>query len=176
MGRLLVRTGRATPRNRVPDTATATACGRGTNGLGDRRIHRRQLASVARARSPQLRPCHRTAPTNPPCQCPTRACCCATFRCSDERDLTYFGEAFYRDALPRSATLQEAFSRASTDIASREQREGVRASKPQAYFGAAMEKKLAEIDSTAHCNTGCRQSVPESQPIGSTQRRDHPPP
>ena len=85
-----------------------------------------------------------------------------SFGCSDDRDLTYFGEAFYRDALPRSATLQEAFSRAAADIAGREQREGMRASKPQAFFGAALEKKMAEIDSTAHCNNGCRQSVPES--------------
>ncbi len=93
-----------------------------------------------------------------------------SFGCSDDRDLTYFGEAFYRDALPRSATLREAFSQAAADIASREKREGVRASHPQAFFGPAMEKKLAEIDSTAHCNNGCRQSVQESQATGSTQR------
>jgi len=92
-----------------------------------------------------------------------------SFGCSDDRDLTNFGEAFYRDALPRSATLQEAFSQAAADIASREKHEGVRASHPQAFFGPAMEKKLAQIDSTAHCNNGCRQSVPESQAIGSTQ-------
>jgi hypothetical protein len=96
-----------------------------------------------------------------------------SFGCSDDRDLTYFGEAFYRDALPQSATLQEAFSRAAADIAGREQREGIRASKPQAFFGTALEKKMAEIDSTAHCNNGCRQSVPESSPIRSTQQRDH---
>jgi Peptidase C13 family len=85
-----------------------------------------------------------------------------SFGCSDDRDLTYFGEAFYRDALPRSATLQDAFSRAKADIASREEREHVRASNPQAFFGKAMEEKLAGVDSTAHCNNGCRQSVPES--------------
>ncbi|HWM70271.1 MAG TPA: C13 family peptidase [Steroidobacteraceae bacterium] len=99
-----------------------------------------------------------------------------SFGCSDNRSLTYFGEAFYRDALPKSGTLQEAFSRATTDIASREQREGIRASNPQSYFGPAMQKKLAEVESTAHCNTGCNQSVPESQPIRSTQQRDRTPP
>ena len=85
-----------------------------------------------------------------------------SFGCSDDRELTYFGEAFYRDALPQSATLQDAFSKAKADIASREEREHVRASNPQAFFGKAMEEKLAGIDSTAHCNNGCRQSVPES--------------
>jgi len=85
-----------------------------------------------------------------------------SFGCSDDRELTYFGEAFYRDALPQSATLQDAFSRAKADIASREEREHVRASNPQAFFGKAMEAKLAGVDSAAHCNNGCRQSVPES--------------
>lgn len=85
-----------------------------------------------------------------------------SFGCNDDRELTYFGEAFYRDALPQSATLQDAFSRAKADIASREEREHVRASNPQAFFGKAMAEKLAGIDSTARCNNGCRQSVPES--------------
>ena len=69
----------------------------------------------------------------------------------------------YRDALPRSATLLQAFSRAQADIASREEREHIRASNPQAFIGPAMQKKLDEIDRTARCNPGCKQSVPESQ-------------
>jgi hypothetical protein len=69
-----------------------------------------------------------------------------SFGCSDDRELTYFGEAFYRDALPRSASLREAFDRAKADIASREQREGIDASRPQAFFGAAMDKKLAALE------------------------------
>jgi hypothetical protein len=70
-----------------------------------------------------------------------------SFGCSDDRDLTYFGEAFYRDAFPKSATLRQAFDRAAADIASREQREGIKASNPQAFFGAAMDRKLAQIES-----------------------------
>jgi len=70
-----------------------------------------------------------------------------SFGCSDDRDLTYFGEAFYRDALPKSASLREAFGRATADIAAREQREGIKASNPQAFFGPAMDRKLAEIES-----------------------------
>jgi hypothetical protein len=95
-----------------------------------------------------------------------------SFGCSDNRSLTYFGEAFYRDAFPRSATLQEAFSRATADIQNREQRESIRASNPQGFFGPALEKQLAAIESALHCNTGCNRSVPESPPIRSTQRRD----
>jgi Peptidase C13 family len=68
-----------------------------------------------------------------------------SFGCSNDRDLTYFGEAFFRDALPEARSLRDAFDRAKSAIALRERRERVDASKPQAYFGAEMEAKLAAI-------------------------------
>ncbi|MBL8270759.1 C13 family peptidase [Steroidobacter sp.] len=67
-----------------------------------------------------------------------------SFGCSDDRDLTYFGEAFYRDALPQAKSLREAFDTAKALIAEREQEEGVDASYPQAYFGEQLEQRLAE--------------------------------
>jgi len=39
------------------------------------------------------------------------------------RDLTYFGEAFYRDALPGATTLEDAFAHAKSAIAVREKKE-----------------------------------------------------
>jgi peptidase C13-like protein len=68
-----------------------------------------------------------------------------SFGCSNDRDLTYFGEAFYRDALPTARTLHEAFDIAKAAIAARERREHVTTSDPQAYFGAEMEAKLASM-------------------------------
>ena len=68
-----------------------------------------------------------------------------SFGCSNDRDLTYFGEAFYRDALPAARSLREAFDTAKKAIAARERREHVDASNPQAYFGKAMEEKLASM-------------------------------
>jgi len=68
-----------------------------------------------------------------------------SFGCSNDRDLTYFGEAFYRDALPTARTLHEAFDTAKAAIAARERREHVTPSDPQAYFGAEMESKLASM-------------------------------
>lgn len=65
-----------------------------------------------------------------------------SFGCADDRDLTYFGEAFYRDALPKSHSLREAFEKAKREIADRERAEGFAASKPQAFFGKAIEAKL----------------------------------
>jgi hypothetical protein len=69
-----------------------------------------------------------------------------SFGCSNDRDLTYFGEAFYRDALPTAHSLREAFDTAKTAIAARERREHVDASNPQAYFGTRMEAKLAKMN------------------------------
>jgi peptidase C13-like protein len=68
-----------------------------------------------------------------------------SFGCSNDSDLTYFGEAFFRDALPEARSLRDAFERAKAAIALRERREHVDASKPQAYFGAELEAKLAAM-------------------------------
>jgi len=68
-----------------------------------------------------------------------------SFGCSNDRDLTYFGEAFFRDALPEAHSLRDAFDRAKSAIALRERRERVDPSKPQAYFGAEMEAKLTSM-------------------------------
>jgi hypothetical protein len=66
-----------------------------------------------------------------------------SFGCTDDRHLTYFGEAFYRDALPGASSLRAAFEAAADTIAERERREDIEASRPQAYFGEAVERKLA---------------------------------
>ncbi|MDB6082889.1 MAG: hypothetical protein JWN43_770 [Gammaproteobacteria bacterium] len=72
-----------------------------------------------------------------------------SFGCSNDSDLTYFGEAFYRDALPGARTLRDAFDAAKIAIAARERREKVTASNPQAYFGSEIESKLAAMSGPA---------------------------
>ncbi len=68
-----------------------------------------------------------------------------SFGCSNDSDLTYFGAAFYRDALPEARSLEEAFASARRAIGERERRENETPSDPQAYFGAEIDKKLAEV-------------------------------
>jgi Peptidase C13 family len=65
-----------------------------------------------------------------------------SFGCSDDRDLTYFGEAFYRDALPNAQNLEDAFKRAKEAIALRETQEHQKASEPEAYFGDELQRVL----------------------------------
>jgi len=69
-----------------------------------------------------------------------------SFGCSDDRDLTYFGEALFRDALPKASSLRAAFAAARAAIAIREKAEDVTASDPQAWFGPEMERLWAPIE------------------------------
>ena len=69
-----------------------------------------------------------------------------SFGCSNDSDLTYFGEAFYRDALPGARSLRAAFDAAKAAITARELREHVEPSLPAGYFGKAMEDKLASMN------------------------------
>ena len=71
-----------------------------------------------------------------------------SFGCSDERDLTYFGEALFREALPASSSLLDAFTRTQRIIAKREEEEGLDPSQPQIYIGEQMRTKLAELGFT----------------------------
>lgn len=70
-----------------------------------------------------------------------------SFGCSDDRDLTYFGEAFYRDSLPGTPDLKAAFQRMKGIIARRERDEGIEPSYPQAYFGSAIDRHLRVLGS-----------------------------
>jgi hypothetical protein len=66
----------------------------------------------------------------------------ASFGCSDERHLSYFGEAFYRDALPVAHTLRAAFEATRDSILARESAEKVTPSMPQSFFGPLIEPRL----------------------------------
>jgi hypothetical protein len=73
----------------------------------------------------------------------------SSFGCSDERDLTYFGEAFYRDALAQTGSLRNAFAAAKAEIAAREEKEHFEPSDPQAWFGPEVESRLKLYRSNA---------------------------
>ena len=82
----------------------------------------------------------------------------SSFGCDDDRELTWFGEAFLKDSLPGSASLEAAFNKAAGLIARREDAEHQTHSNPQLYVGPLMQKKLAELparspDSNAHAYT-----------------------
>lgn len=63
-----------------------------------------------------------------------------SFGCSDERDLTYFGEAFLTGPLRNGASFKQAFEVAKKKIAGWETSENLTPSKPQAYVGKNMRE------------------------------------
>jgi hypothetical protein len=68
-----------------------------------------------------------------------------SFGCDDDRDLTWFGEAFLKDSLTSSGSLEEAFHKAAALVARREDAEHQGHSNPQLYVGPLMRRKLAAL-------------------------------
>jgi hypothetical protein len=65
-----------------------------------------------------------------------------SFGCSNEREWTYFGDAFFNLNLNPGVSLEEAFENAKLQISRWEARDGVDPSNPQGFFGASLAKKL----------------------------------
>lgn len=66
-----------------------------------------------------------------------------SFGCRSGAEWTYFGKAFFADALPRATSLQEAFVTARSLVGQEEAAERLTASNPQMAGGAAV---LARLD------------------------------
>jgi hypothetical protein len=70
----------------------------------------------------------------------------SSFGCADDRDLTYFGEAFLKDSIPTTPSLEQAFKKAADLIQRRETAEHLEHSNPQLYVGPAIRLKLAPLE------------------------------
>ena len=82
----------------------------------------------------------------------------SSFGCDDTRDLTWFGEALLRDALPRACSLDQAYDETARIIRNREAKEGEIHSNPLLSVGRAAQAKLSQLDAAA----GRRCSAPYS--------------
>jgi hypothetical protein len=71
----------------------------------------------------------------------------SSFGCGDENELTYFGGALIRDALPRAESLESAFERAKVLLSERERQQKLTESNPQAYYGTAIRSYWERIES-----------------------------
>jgi hypothetical protein len=69
-----------------------------------------------------------------------------SFGCGDENDVTYFGAALMRDALPQAESLASAFDHAKQLVAEREQQQKLPESKPQAYYGSAIRPLWQQVE------------------------------
>lgn len=71
-----------------------------------------------------------------------------SFGCSRDRDLTYFGEAFFQLSFEGDGNLVDVFDRAKAAIDEREATEGLSPSDPQIYVGPEMAQKISELAAT----------------------------
>ncbi len=69
-----------------------------------------------------------------------------SFGCSDDREVTDFGAAFVRDALPGAESLASAFEQAKRTIAEGERQRRVEPSFPQASVGHAIEAYWKKVE------------------------------
>jgi len=66
-----------------------------------------------------------------------------SFGCSNEREWTYFGDAFFNQSLGEGVSLEGAFENAKVKISKWEARDDLLPSSPQGHFGAAISERLA---------------------------------
>lgn len=69
-----------------------------------------------------------------------------SFGCSHENDFTYFGRAYFDEALRRTYSFIDAHAEASKTVDRWETAEELKPSLPQIHIGAAIRPKLAEIE------------------------------
>ena len=67
-----------------------------------------------------------------------------SFGCSDAAEMTYFGEAFFKDALPQSDSFIAAFDRAREIVRGREAKEGFDYSDPLIFKPTAIVERLQQ--------------------------------
>jgi len=69
-----------------------------------------------------------------------------SFGCSNEAEWTYFGKAYFDEALRHTYSFVKAFELAKPVIADRERKEDFTPSEPQMALGRAIEPKLAQLE------------------------------
>lgn len=70
----------------------------------------------------------------------------SSFGCGDQDEFTYFGKAFFDQAMREERGLLGAFERARRLVAEREQAEKLTPSEPQMFVGEAMREKLQSFE------------------------------
>lgn len=70
----------------------------------------------------------------------------ASFGCSNDADMTYFGRAFFAESLREQNTLIDAFKQTRRRVSEREALMGFEPSEPQMVVGAMMQMVLPEFE------------------------------
>jgi hypothetical protein len=73
-----------------------------------------------------------------------------SFGCADENDFTYFGRAFFKEALPKASSFQDAFRKAEVLVKEWERKDGVERAKSAGKADTASDEdqSLPQISSS----------------------------
>lgn len=82
-----------------------------------------------------------------------------SFGCSSESDYTYFGRAFFDQAMREKSSLKTAFDEAASTIATWEQAQGFPPSEPQWVMGKNMELMLPQLEQRLFPQKGAQAST-----------------
>jgi len=69
-----------------------------------------------------------------------------SFGCSNSADWTYFGKAYFDEALRHTFSFTDAFNAAKRTVTARENEEGFTPSEPQMNIGLDMRDKLSDLE------------------------------
>jgi hypothetical protein len=69
-----------------------------------------------------------------------------SFGCESGRDFTYFGEAYFREALAKTRSFVAAFDLAKESVARKEAGEKLAPSEPQMWVGRAIAARLKAFE------------------------------
>lgn len=89
-----------------------------------------------------------------------------SFGCSSESDYTYFGRAFFDQAMREKGSLKAAFDEASATIATWEHAQGFKPSEPQWVIGKNMELMLPQLEKRLFPQAGI-QHLSQSNTLSS---------
>lgn len=70
----------------------------------------------------------------------------ASFGCTNEADLTYFGQAFFAESLRNAQSFEQAFNQAKRRVGEKEALLGFPSSEPQLFVGTVMQTALPEFE------------------------------
>ena len=85
----------------------------------------------------------------------------SSFGCSNEADYTYFGRAFFDQAMRENNSLKGAFDEASATVSKWEQAQGFEASEPQWVIGKNMELMLPQLEQRLFPQTTTQKIDPQ---------------
>jgi hypothetical protein len=84
-----------------------------------------------------------------------------SFGCSNEADFTYFGKAYFDEALRTTDSFIEAFNMAAPAIAAREKKEDFEPSNPQIFVGSRI---AATLEAVSNVRAEATPALDESKP------------